>query len=257
MDDDLLDRRAAKGLPWRYRWKLARLSTWRRGWLRGQGAELWVSTPYLEAKYAEWHPRLIPAVALPAVERDDSVRLFYHGSASHASEIRWLYPVIETVLRLEPRLTFEIIGGADVNRHYRRLPRTSVVHPMSWPAYQAFLTVPGRHIGLAPLLDEPFNRARACTKFFDITRAGAVGLYASAGVCGDTIEHGVNGWLAPLDVGTWVEAIRFLVQDAVLRQALLGYAREKLGAFSLTAHDMGAAQNGEPVLDSADARKRQ
>lgn len=231
MDDDLFDPGAARGTSWRYRCKLARLATRRRDWLRAQGASLWVSTPYLGEKYADWQPRLIRPAPLPAPDADESVRVFYHGSASHAAEIRWLYPVIEAALRAEPRLTFEIIGTSEVNRLYRRLPRTTVVHPMSWPAYQAFIAMPGRHIGLAPLLDSPFNRARSCTKFFDITRAGAVGIYAPGPVCAEMIEHGVNGWLVPLQADDWTQAILALAQNGQLRQAQCEAARRQCGGF--------------------------
>nr|WP_155451242.1 glycosyltransferase family 1 protein [Allochromatium palmeri] len=220
MDDDLFDLSAARGMGWRYRLKLARLATWRRDWLRAQGASLWVSTPYLRDKYADWQPRLVLPAPLPAPAADESIRVFYHGSASHKAEIRWLHPVIEAALQAEPRLTFEIIGTSEVNQRYRRLPRTTVVHPMSWPAYQTFISMPGRHIGLAPLLDSPFNRARSCTKFFDITRAGAVGIYAPGPVCAGVVEHGVNGWMLALDPDAWSQAIVQLARDTERRRTL-------------------------------------
>ncbi|WP_190275512.1 glycosyltransferase family protein [Allochromatium vinosum] len=225
MDDDLFDLNAARGTNWRYRLKLARLATWRRDWLKAQGAALWVSTPYLRDKYADWQPQLIRPAPLPAPIVDEHVRVFYHGSASHEAEIRWLHPVIEAALQAEPRLSFEIIGTSRVNRLYRRLPRTTVVHPMSWPTYRAFIAMPGRHIGLAPLLDSPFNHARSCTKFFDITRAGAVGIYAPGPVCADMIEHDVNGWVVALDPDAWTNAILRLTRDVPLRRSLLDGAR--------------------------------
>ncbi|EIC22583.1 glycosyltransferase family protein [Thiorhodovibrio frisius] len=214
MDDDLFDLAAAKGTPWRYRLKLARLATWRQHWLQRHKARLWVSTPYLQAKYAHWNPeRLLPA-PLPAPDSavGGNIRVFYHGSASHQAEIDWLYPVMQTALDAEPRLSFEIIGTAKVNRRYRRLPRTTVVHPMSWPTYQCFLATPGRHIGLAPLLDNPFNRARSCTKFFDITRAGAIGIYAAGSVCDELIQSNQDGLLIPMIAERWVDAILGLAQ---------------------------------------------
>src|SRR5512137_2057101 len=48
IDDDVLDLSASAGLPWRYRFKLARLAAWRSRWLRRNRAELWVSTAYLQ-----------------------------------------------------------------------------------------------------------------------------------------------------------------------------------------------------------------
>jgi hypothetical protein len=225
MDDDVLDVRASAGMPLRYRFKLARLAAWRQGWLARQGAELWVSTTYLQEKYASWGAQLIPPVPLaPATEFR---RVFYHGSASHGAELRWLRPVMEEALRRDQRLCFEVVGGRDVCRLYRGLPRVTVVHPMTWLAYQAFLAMPGRHVGLAPLLDLPFNRARSHTKFFDVTRCGAVGIYAADSACGELVEHGNDGWVCPMEEQAWVEAVLRLAGDDGLRERLLLGARNK------------------------------
>jgi glycosyltransferase involved in cell wall biosynthesis len=226
MDDDVLDVRASTGVPWRYRVKLARLAAWRSGWLRRQRAELWVSTPWLQHKYAAWQPRLIDPVPLPAAT--SACRVFYHGSASHEAEIRWLRPVIAAALERDPALAFEIVGGREVWRLYRDLPRVNVVHPMKWPAYQAFLATPGRDIGLAPALDVPFNRARACTKFFDITRCGAVGIYAPGGACASLVRHEREGLVVSMEAAAWTEAIIRLAADDALRQALLRNAQSRV-----------------------------
>ena len=129
--------------------------------------------------------------------------------------------MIEEALCCDERMVFEIVGGRDVYRLYRGLSRVNVVHPMKWPAYQAFLSTPGRHIGLAPLLDLPFNRARSCTKFFDFTRCGAVGIYSSNGACAEVVRHGVDGLIVKLEQEAWVTAILNLVRDEPLRQNFL------------------------------------
>lgn len=219
MDDDVLDVGASTGMPWRYRFKLARLAAWRAGWLKRMGAVLWVSTPQLQNKYAAWHPELV--LPAPLASPADVCRVFYHGSASHDAEIRWLRPVMEEVLRRDERIVFEIVGGRDVYRMYRGLPRISVVNPMKWPAYQSFLSMPGRHIGLAPLHDLPFNRARSYTKFFDITRCGAAGIYSPDGAYAGVVRHGVEGLLVPLQQDAWAEAILDLARNEPLRQGLL------------------------------------
>jgi hypothetical protein len=195
--------------------------------LRRQATELWVSTPYLQKKYAKWHPRLV--LPSPVAAPFDVCRVFYHGSvATHDAEIRWLRPVMEEVLRRNERLSFEIVGGSDVCRLYRSLPRISVVHTMKWAAYQQFLSMQGRHIGLAPLLEHPFNRGRSYTKFFDITRCGAVGIYSPGSVYSDVLSHGLDGLVVELDQALWVEAILRLAQDEPLRQDLLRNAGIKL-----------------------------
>lgn len=227
MDDDLLELGASAGLPWRYRFKLARLCAWRSGWLQRQKAELWVSTPYLQWKYARWQPRLV--LPSPAAGQTDVRRFFYHGTASHEAEVRWLRPVVEEALRRDERLAFEIAGGRSVYRLYRGVPRVTVVHPMKWPAYQTFLDMPWRHVGLAPLLDMPFNRARSYTKFFDITRCGAVGIYAPGSACAEVVSHGVDGLVVAQEQETWTEAILHLARHDPLRRTLLGNAAKKMG----------------------------
>jgi glycosyltransferase involved in cell wall biosynthesis len=226
MDDDVLDARASVGMPWRYRFKLLRLAASRRRWLQRQGAELWVSTPYLQQKYAGWLPKLIAPTA--AVAPGATRRVFYHGSASHTAEIRWLRPVMEATLRRDERLVFEIFGGRDVYRLYQGVPRVTVIHPMRWPTYQALVSMSGRHVGLAPLLDLPFNRGRSYTKFFDITQCGAVGVYASGSACAEVVRDGVEGLVAEMEQEAWVDAILRLTADEPQRQAMLSSAQTRL-----------------------------
>ena len=225
MDDDLFDGEAAKGMPARYRWKLFRLARRHREWLWGMGARLVVSTPWLAQKYARWEPVQL-AAHRPFPECEPPLQtVFYHGSASHRQEMEWLVPVMEAVLEAEEGLAFEVIGDRRVRRLFGGLPRTHVLHPLSWPDYQALLRQPGRSIGLAPLLESPFNAARAPTKFFDITRAGAVGVFAEGGIYETLVDHDENGILAPMEPEAWVAAIRELATDPIRRQRLLEGAR--------------------------------
>nr|WP_245635126.1 glycosyltransferase family 1 protein [Marinobacterium profundum] len=227
IDDDLFDFNAAKGMSLRYRWKLFNL-TWRhQGWLKKMGAQLWVSTPYLAQKYADWQPILLEPKA-PARQAKPVKTLFYHGSASHYDEIEWLYPVVAEVLERAPWLAFEIIGNQKVRKLFANLPRVHVLHSMKWSAYQALLRRPGRTVGLAPLLDSPFNRARSHTKFFDITQAGAVGIYAPGAIYERIVRHGDNGLLVPMEKDAWVDAIMQLAGDEDYRTQLLQAARNSL-----------------------------
>jgi hypothetical protein len=238
MDDDLFDPAASRGLPWRYRWKLWRRATRYRSWLAGVGSALWVSTPALAAKYAAWSPRLVAPAAL--AEADDRTAgpaglVFYHGSAAHRAEIAWLRPVLAAVLGSAPGLEFEIMGGRDVARLYRGLPRVSVVHPMAWASYRLFCARPGRLVGLAPQLPGAFNAGRSHTKFFDITRAGAVGVYAAGTACAAVVEHGLSGLVVPMEPAAWAEAIVSLAGDPARREAMLARARDTAARLSREA----------------------
>lgn len=229
MDDDLLDLKAHAGLPLRYRWKLYRLAWRHQRWLRRMQAELWVSTPWLAEKYQHWNPDVMEPQS-PYTECETQKTVFYHGSASHAEEIRWLVPVVEEVLKRDSTFSFELIGNKAVREMFSHLPRVHVLQPMKWTAYKALVSRPGRTVGLAPLLPDPFNKARSATKFLDITQAGAVGIYADDPVYHSTVQHGHNGLLLPMDQAAWAEAIIELGNDNEYRTQLFHRACENLGS---------------------------
>jgi hypothetical protein len=229
MDDDLLDISASQGMPLRYRWKLARLTTFHKSWLVKQAAELWVSTPFLAHKYQAWSPELIEPKPIKPIK--ESVKVFYHGSASHKAEIEWLLPVIKAVLERNAHICFEIIGGQSVYKAFKGMPRVQVVHPMGWEAYQHFIQQPGRHIGLAPLLPNAFNQARSYTKVFDITQAGAVGIYSQGSesthyleACSSAENVSSPGLVLPLEPSLWIAAILDLAENTSKRQVMINQA---------------------------------
>lgn len=258
MDDDLFDWKASQGLTWRYRFKLLKRATWQRKWLLKMQPELWVSTPWLQQKYAQYKPCLVLPTPLGLANycnklpnhadslnveikqfdefraknckasENESCVVFFHGTGSHQAEIDWLLPVVELVLAANTHITFELIGNAKTQKLYRHLKRVTVTPQMKWPAYQAFIQQPGRHIGLAPLLEHPFNLARSYTKFFDIHRAGAAGIYAEAGPWQPFIETGKQGVLVPMQVSSWVGAILDLAADQGRRASVLSAADDTI-----------------------------
>ena len=226
MDDDLFDISVTKGTPLRYRFKLARFSTLRQSWLKAMDAQLWLASDFLMNKYASWNPTQVYPRAM--VKKNEIVQVFYHGSFTHRADILWLYDVIKAVLIANENVTFEIIGNSDVNKLYKHLPRTTVLHPMSWQTYKYLLSQPGRKIGLAPLLDVPFNYARSYTKYFDITQAGATGIYASKSQFSEVVKNRENGMLIEMEKKLWVEAILELAREPTLRDQLYHEALNRI-----------------------------
>jgi hypothetical protein len=134
-------------------------------------------------------------------------------------------PVIEEVLRLRENTVFEVIGNTEVRKWLKGLSRVNVLQPMNWSSYQALILRGGRDIGLAPLLDSPFNRARSHTKYFDITAAGAAGVFADDPVYTSYIEHESNGMTIAMDKSEWVCAIVDLIDNKAKRIALHSEAK--------------------------------
>ena len=107
------------------------------------------------------------------------------------------------------------------------------------------LQQPGRHIGLAPLLEHPFNRARSYTKFFDIQRSGAAGIYAEAGPWKAFINSGKHGVLLPMQVANWVSAILNLAADQSQRASILSAAGDTIHQLKAAAETQALKISGQ------------
>ena len=214
MDDDLLDATSWQALPKPYKKKLRRYCQAQFHPIQRLASEYWVSTPALAEKYQTIKVRITPPLPdkyiTPSVT-NQVVQIFYHGSQSHMDEIRWLRPIIEQVLKTCPQAHFEIIGNHEINKLYRDLPRTRILHPMSWNNYLDHCHNMNGDIGLAPLLESNFNAGRSHTKVMDIARCGSIGIYTDHPVYADAIRNGENGWLLPNDPQAWIVKICSLV----------------------------------------------
>lgn len=228
-DDNLAIARHSE-LPYRYQRKIHALFERQRPLLEELCSEVWVSTEALaHERYFMPAPAVLPplpmSLELPAQQR---VTCFYHGSASHGAEIEWLVDIIAEVQRRVPHSTFMITGGGMVNRLFGKIPRTLVLHPMAWDTYKNGLPAIRHDIGLAPLLPNEFNRYRSHTKFFDITRFGAVGIYSNTSPYADVIQDGVNGRLLENDAAAWIDAIVALATNPEQRAAMLRNAQQSM-----------------------------
>ncbi|WP_235816815.1 glycosyltransferase family protein [Bordetella ansorpii] len=255
MDDDLLHRQAWQGLPRPYVKKLNKYCHARASDIRALASHYWFSTDALRDRYPHLSAELMPARPLLADLAAGSrplqpllpnapLQVFYHGTSAHQTELAWLHPVMSQVLERCPNVHFEVIGGHDVNSRYRSLPRTRVLHPMSWANYQAHCRTLNGHIGLVPLLPSVFNTGRSYVKAYDIARCGAAGLYSAQGPYRQVIQHGHNGLLLDNDPQAWVtELCRLAADPARVDNLRLTAARllEPLSAEPPTIHTPAGA----------------
>lgn len=166
--------------------------------------EIWVSTPHLAQKYNLSPDCILEPIQLEKPSRP--VRCFYHGSGSHTLEWEFLKTFIAEVQQKYGNIHFELIGDHQLNKAFRDIPRVSILHPMSWQNYQAHIASREMDIGLVPLFDSPFNRARSHTKLFDIERQGAIGIYANRFSAATEIDAYQAGFLADDSLESWLAA---------------------------------------------------
>lgn len=227
LDDDIPAVLESAELPLPYALKTALRYVRARRMLARLCSAVWVSTPYLLQKYAHAKPRLLTPLYLDATSRFEPAGMsyFYHGTSSHRLEQAFLAGVVRKVQARMPEARFEIIGDRRTRRLFRGIPRVEVLRPMPWPDFLAHTAGVRHAVGLAPMLDSHFNRARSHVKLYDITRCGAAGIYSDMAVYRDNVENGINGILCPNDEDAWVEAICRLLADGEARAAISRNAR--------------------------------
>lgn len=148
----------------------------------------------------------------------------YMGSKGHKEDLTLAVPALVSLMEARPQLRFETFGTIEMPQELRRFG-DRVRHHTVQKAYREFLqTLSGLNwsIGLAPLVDEPFNQCKAPTKFIEYTGCGIPVVASNVNVYRDAIPAGC-GLLVKED---WQAAIGSLLDDADARSALTQAARE-------------------------------
>ncbi len=233
IDDDLEALAHARASSLSYKLKLRRLALWRWPTLLPMLSTVWVSTPVLAALWSAMSPRLLPPIAdtfdlRSAPVMNSQLLVGLHATASHASDQRWLEPVVRGVLSIDADIHFEIVADYANARRWRGDPRVRVVKQQPWPAYRIDTATHGRHLLLAPTLQTQPNAARAPVKRIDAARCGAALLVSDALVYGVSRLEAELGMIAPLDHVIWIEAIRSLIRHDQRRLSLAALNREAL-----------------------------
>jgi hypothetical protein len=221
MDDDLLDPALLPQLPAAYRQRLRQRITRQRSRIPELCDPIWVTSEFLERKYAHLGALPLPLSPHPRLLAErPRLQLAYLGSSVHQLEFAWLRELLLLLQSRQHHTHVDVFGDLNINRQFRDLPRVRILHPMRWPSYLAE-TGQGRcDLLLTPLLESPLNAARAPVKFIDAARCGAAGLYSDRSPYRGFIRPGIDGLLLGDRQQEWLEAIEWLIRDTGARHRL-------------------------------------
>lgn len=171
-------------------------------------------------------------------------RVVYHGVARRLRDYQVARPGVDEVARSVPGLRRVWLGDAEAPS-----VRACMDEVRPWvdgpAAFGAALTAARPDIGLAPLLDDPFNRAKSELHWIEYAMAGAPTIATAFGGPGpyDVIRDGKDGLLArsPAD---WTRQLRRLAGSTTLRAELAGRAGERVRA------NYGLARRAEEWADA-------
>lgn len=163
---------------------------------------------------------------LPVVPARDQLGpiVGYMGSKGHQHDLEIAVPALERLLVRRPALSFEVFGTIKMPAALQRFGNRVRSHTVqkSYTEFLATLAGLGWSIGLAPLVDAPFNRCKAPTKFVEYTAAGIPVIASDISVYRDVIPE--NGGMSASD-DCWEVAIDSWLDDSVARNSALAMAR--------------------------------
>ena len=243
IDDDIAAALDTPGLPRPYRRRLKHIAHAQQPRLLSLCDEVVCCSEALAIRMREAHGRVsvLPPpllTRLPDLSHHEQapMRTGYYGTRAHLDDIAFIAPALQDLHDADPDVTIEIMLGAHLPATLRGLPRVATPAPQPWSKFRHFMSRRRIHVGLAPLLDTPFNRCKSHVKFLDIAAMGGVGVYSRRSPYGDIVEHGVDGLLIDDSPSAWRTALIELVknprsaytmaQAAARKAALLGEPRK-------------------------------
>lgn len=169
-----------------------------------------------------------PAPAAPSAGADDpGLRVVYHGPASRLADYALARPAVDALAAGDPSVRRLWLGSDDP------VVAAAVDEARPWtagvPAFAAALAAARPGIGLAPLADTAYNRARSELHWLEYALAGAPAVVSGFDGPGpyDAVRDGVDGLVArtPAD---WQRGLAALAASPAYRAELAAAARERV-----------------------------
>jgi len=134
-----------------------------------------------------------------------------------------LLPAMSVLREIRDRLPFELVVISDEPPHFLREIKWSRF--LKWSPVVEKSIADHMDVGIMPLQDNPYQRAKCGAKLVQYMAAGLPVIATPVGVSRDLVINGVTGfWAANPD--DWQQAIRRLSDQETLRAALGRAGRE-------------------------------
>lgn len=147
------------------------------------------------------------------------VRIGYTGCANHSGDMEIVKPVLLQLLEDYPNL--EVIIAQDLGcfkgvSH----PRLKLLNRwVSIPEYPSMVKGWDLDIGIAPLRDNQFNRAKSNLRWIEYSALGLPTVASAVRPFNECVKNDVNGFLCKSQAD-WMENLNRLIKDKSLRQSV-------------------------------------
>ncbi len=169
----------------------------------------------------EWFPT-IPEF------KDKEIRICWQGGASHYEDLFFIQPVIERILKKHDNVKFVFFGDSRFMGLFKNCDQNKIEWN-TWcglDVYPYKLSLLNCDIGLCPLVDNTFNRAKSAIKWMEYSMVGMATVAANIPPYSSAIKNEETGILCNEDEKAWEDAIERLIADRNLRIKLSDNAKQ-------------------------------
>ncbi len=207
----------------------------------GHADAVWVSTPALAQSLHAIRPtvtlapngldeRLWSAPPPRDCRPHQPTRILCMGTTTHCHDFALVIPALARLKEeFGAAVEIDIIGMTNETELPAGLNRVGLPNnaAQSYPGFVNWLTtqLPGWHIGLAPLLETPFNLCKSAIKTMDYAALGLAVLASDMPVYRGSIADGPAGQLVANDPTAWYAALNWLARNPDLRHSVAAHAR--------------------------------
>lgn len=164
----------------------------------------------------------------------NGVVIGYAGGLSHNDDLDMVLPAIKKIMEKYPEVRFQMMGQMDMGKakqifgKWKQSVRERILlmnATKTQPEYPAYLADQPWNIGIAPLIDSPFNECKSSIKFFEYSMykipvvVSRVYPYSKDIFGVPVIEHEETGLLCDT-VEDWVTNLSKLIENEDLRKKL-------------------------------------
>jgi len=234
LDDNLLDLHIFSEIPFLYKLKIFINIYCYKYFFDFFLNEIWVTNKLLAEKVKQKIPKNNININLLTLKHNQNIplrkiyKIAYLGTSSHTKELLWLKKLFEKIQLQRNDCLIEIYVNKKWRNYFRSIPRMKMSYPLDWETFFFDTSIGKSDIVLNPIFNSNFNNFRSPTKFFDITRLKAVGIYSNSKPYCDFINNNHDGILVDNNIESWIEKIVFLLDNSNERQRLLLNALKRL-----------------------------
>lgn len=191
-----------------------------------QSDALIVSTPYLASQYAGMNEHIyvmpnsmdLKEWNVSRRKSGERIRIGWIGGGTHTADLEMVKPVLEEVLAENENVWFYCIHG--VPNSFKKMAHVYWTHKWSKiNLYPRFMASFKFDIGIAPLIDNNFNRGKSNLRWLEYSALKVPCVASPLPDFSRSIDHGETGFLAN-ELDDWKRYLTSLVRLPELRERL-------------------------------------